>query len=63
MRVKHSIGDVVKVIDELSFHFDRVGIVDYFNEDLHWNVFVRFPDNTKCNFRHKELKSEKQNAN
>lgn len=57
-RVKHSIGDVVRVIDEQSFHFDKLGIVDHFNEDLHWNVFVRFTDNTKCNFRHKELKLE-----
>lgn len=53
--IKHNIGNKVKVIDEESAWFDNVGFVSHFDEDLHWNVFVRFPNNETCNFRHKEL--------
>lgn len=52
---KWKIGDAVKVIDNLSFFFGKDGIVDHYNEELFYNVYVRFPDNTKCNFRIKEL--------
>jgi hypothetical protein len=55
--IKHAIGDKVRVIDEDSFHFGLEGVVSRFDEDLHWNVFVWFKDNTQCNFRHRELEA------
>ena len=55
--MKHSIGDRVRVVDEESFHFGKEGVVSKFDEDLHWNVFVWFSDNTQCNFRHRELEA------
>lgn len=60
MRIKHEVGDRVRVIDEGSFYFDKVGIVSHFNEDLYYNVYVRFSGNDKCNFRHKELAKEEE---
>ena len=55
--IRHEIGDRVEVIDELSFYFEREGVVTHFNEDLFYNVYVRFDGNDVCNFRHKELKA------
>lgn len=55
--IKHKIDDNVRVIDENSFHFGMEGVVSHFNEELYYNVYVRFNDNTKCNFRHKELEA------
>jgi hypothetical protein len=55
MRIKHKLGDKVKVIDERSFWHGQEGVVSRFNENLQYNVFVMFKDNTQCNFRHKEL--------
>lgn len=54
---KWQIGDHVRVIDSSSFFYLEEGFVSQYNEDLFHNVFVRFPsrDNTKCNFRIKEL--------
>lgn len=57
MRIKHNLGQRVRVIDKNSAFFGREGVVSKFNEDLHWNVFVWFEDNTQCNFRHKELEA------
>lgn len=55
--LKWKIDDYVRVIDMLSFHYGREGYVSHYNEDLFHNVFVRFADNTKCNFRIKELEA------
>lgn len=56
--MKHNIGDTVKVTDSGSFFFGKVGVVSHFDEELFWNVFVQFQDNTTCNFRHKELEAQ-----
>lgn len=55
--IRHQIGDKVRVIDDGSFYFEKEGVVCHFDEELHYNVFVRFEGNDKCNFRHKELES------
>lgn len=52
---KWEVGDRVKVADEYSFFYGRSGVVSHYNEELFHNVFVRFDDNEKCNFRIKEL--------
>lgn len=52
---KHQIGTRVRVIDQESFWHGDEGVVTRFNENLQYNVFVMFKDNTMCNFRHKEL--------
>lgn len=52
---KWKIDDHVRVIDKRSFFYGREGHVSHYDEELFHNVFVRFEDNTKCNFRIKEL--------
>lgn len=54
---KWEIGARVWVVDDLSFFYGQEGYVSHYNEDLFYNVFVRFADNTKCNFRIKELEA------
>lgn len=57
LRVKHELGQRVRVVDEDSFFHGMEGVVSRFNQELQYNVFVRFADNTQCNFRHKELEA------
>jgi hypothetical protein len=55
--IRHEIGDVVEVVDHDSFWYESIGIVEKFNEDLYYNVFVRFDDGSICNYLHKELRA------